>query len=209
MPRRCAAWRCAHGYRDGVPAKGGRPCIASARWNNIQLVAMYLSPPFGMFPRWVCVKAVGAINSEPVLGAIFLLWDEGTGSATIPMVVLSPLAKGNGPNGSGSGYFNTVHYTHSSLLRTIQDLSVERVGGQGAHRVDLRIIAATNRTLSGLVERQLFRPDLYYRLSVFPLEVPPLRERVEDIEALADHFIKQASRRLGVPRPRLTNGRYM
>ena len=48
--------------------------FGEARWNNIQLVAMYLSPPFGMFPRWVCVKAVGAINSEPVLGAIFLLW---------------------------------------------------------------------------------------------------------------------------------------
>jgi len=77
----------------------------------------------------------------------------------------------------------------AKLLRTIQDLSVERVGGNGAHRVDVRIIAATNRTLSGLVEQQLFRPDLFYRLSGVDVRVPPLRERHEDILELARYFL--------------------
>jgi DNA-binding NtrC family response regulator len=77
----------------------------------------------------------------------------------------------------------------AKLLRTIQDLSVERVGGNGTHRVDIRIIAATNRTLSGLVERQLFRPDLYYRLSGVDVRVPALRERQQDVLELARHFL--------------------
>ena len=77
----------------------------------------------------------------------------------------------------------------AKLLRTIQDLSVERVGGNGAHRVDVRIIAATNRTLSGLVARQLFRSDLYYRLSGVDVRVPSLRERHEDILELARYFL--------------------
>src|SRR5437667_3556535 len=65
----------------------------------------------------------------------------------------------------------------AKLLRTIQDFAVERVGGQGAHRVDIRIIAATNRGLAGLVERDLFRSDLFYRLSGVDVRVPSLRER--------------------------------
>jgi len=77
----------------------------------------------------------------------------------------------------------------AKLLRSIQDLSVERVGGQGVHRVDIRIIAATNRTLSGLVERKLFRPDLYYRLSGVDIRVPSLRERHDDILELARYFL--------------------
>jgi transcriptional regulator with PAS, ATPase and Fis domain len=77
----------------------------------------------------------------------------------------------------------------AKLLRTIQDLSVERVGGQGAHRIDIRIIAATNRTLSGLVDQQLFRSDLYYRLSGVDVLVPSLRERHEDILELARYFL--------------------
>ncbi len=77
----------------------------------------------------------------------------------------------------------------AKLLRTIQDLSVERVGGHGAHRVDIRIIAATNRTLSGLVDRQLFRSDLYYRLSGVDIRVPSLRERQDDILELARYFL--------------------
>jgi len=64
----------------------------------------------------------------------------------------------------------------AKLLRTIQDLAIERVGGQGARRVDIRIIAATNRSLRGLVERQQFRADLYYRLSGVDVFVPALRE---------------------------------
>ena len=77
----------------------------------------------------------------------------------------------------------------AKLLRTIQDLAVERVGGNGAHRVDIRIIAATNRSLSALVERQLFRPDLYYRLSGVDVRVPSLRERREDVLELSRHFL--------------------
>jgi two-component system, NtrC family, response regulator HydG len=77
----------------------------------------------------------------------------------------------------------------AKLLRTIQDLAVERVGGQGSRRVDIRIIAATNRTLSGLVDRQLFRQDLYYRLSGVDVRVPSLRERHDDILELARYFL--------------------
>ncbi len=79
----------------------------------------------------------------------------------------------------------------AKLLRAIQDLSVERVGGSGAHRVDIRIIAATNRSLDGLVARQLFRPDLYYRLSGVDLRVPTLRERRDDILQLARYFLER------------------
>src|SRR5678816_2477850 len=60
----------------------------------------------------------------------------------------------------------------AKLLRAIQDLSVERVGGQGTHRVDIRIVAATNRSLASLVEQRLFRPDLFYRLSGVDIRVP-------------------------------------
>jgi two-component system response regulator HydG len=77
----------------------------------------------------------------------------------------------------------------AKLLRTIQDLAVERVGGQGSRRVDIRIIAATNRTLSGLVDQQLFRPDLFYRLSGVDVRVPSLRERHDDILELARYFL--------------------
>ncbi len=77
----------------------------------------------------------------------------------------------------------------AKLLRTLQDLSVERVGGQGAQRVDVRIVAATNRALSGLVDQQLFRRDLYYRLSGVDVRVPSLRERQDDVLELTRHFL--------------------
>jgi transcriptional regulator with PAS, ATPase and Fis domain len=79
----------------------------------------------------------------------------------------------------------------AKLLRAIQDLSVERVGGKEVHRVDLRIIAATNRSLAALVERQLFRPDLFYRLSGVDVRVPTLRERRADILELARYFLER------------------
>jgi transcriptional regulator with PAS, ATPase and Fis domain len=79
----------------------------------------------------------------------------------------------------------------AKLLRTIQDLAIERVGGNGARRVDIRIIAATNRRLSGLVERHVFRADLYYRLSGVDIFVPSLRERREDIVELARYFLER------------------
>jgi DNA-binding NtrC family response regulator len=79
----------------------------------------------------------------------------------------------------------------AKLLRAIQDLAVERVGGTGAHRVDIRIVAATNRSLLGLVERQLVRPDLYYRLAGVDIHVPALRERRADILELARYFLER------------------
>jgi two-component system response regulator HydG len=79
----------------------------------------------------------------------------------------------------------------AKLLRAIQDLAVERVGGNGTHRVDIRIVAATNRSLTELVERRLFRPDLYYRLSGVDIRVPALRERRPDIQELAAYFLER------------------
>ena len=77
----------------------------------------------------------------------------------------------------------------AKLLRAIQDLSVERVGGVGAHRVDIRVVAATNRSLAAMVEHRLFRADLFYRLSGVEIRIPALRERREDVPALAAHFL--------------------
>jgi DNA-binding NtrC family response regulator len=79
----------------------------------------------------------------------------------------------------------------AKLLRAIQDLAVERVGGHGTHRVDIRIIAATNRGLRDMVARQLFRPDLFYRLSGVDVRVPTLRERQPDILELAHYFLER------------------
>lgn len=79
----------------------------------------------------------------------------------------------------------------AKLLRAIQDLSIERVGGIVTHRIDTRIVAATNRGLRGLVDRQLFRPDLYYRLSGVDIRVPTLRERRADIPELARYFLER------------------
>ena len=86
----------------------------------------------------------------------------------------------------------------AKLLRTIQDLGVERVGGTGPHRVDIRVVAATNRSLTNMVEQRLFRPDLYYRLSGVDLRIPALRERRADVPVLAEHFLEahRSTRRL-------------
>jgi two-component system response regulator HydG len=77
----------------------------------------------------------------------------------------------------------------AKLLRAIQDLAVERVGANGPHKVDIRIVAATNRCLAPLVERQLFRTDLFYRLSGVDIRVPTLRERRDDVRELAQYFL--------------------
>jgi transcriptional regulator with PAS, ATPase and Fis domain len=79
----------------------------------------------------------------------------------------------------------------AKLLRAIQDLAVERVGGNGTHKVDIRIIAATNRSLAGLVDRRLFRPDLFYRLAGIDVRVPALRERRGDVAELARYFLER------------------
>jgi two-component system NtrC family response regulator len=90
----------------------------------------------------------------------------------------------------------------AKLLRALQDLAVERVGGHGLHRVNTRVVAATNKKLAGLVEGRLFRADLYYRLAGIEIHVPPLRERREDILELASYFLErhEHTRRLTLSR---------
>jgi transcriptional regulator with GAF, ATPase, and Fis domain len=83
------------------------------------------------------------------------------------------------------------------LLRILQDGTFERIGGHKPLRVDVRIVAATHRDLQEMVAQGGFREDLWYRISVFPIHLPPLRERVEDIAALAAHFASRAGKRLG------------
>jgi hydrogenase-4 transcriptional activator len=85
------------------------------------------------------------------------------------------------------------------LLRILQDGSFERVGGQRQLKVDVRIIGATHRDLHAMVSEGHFREDLWYRLAVFPIHLPPLRSRPEDIPQLASHFALKASRRFGTP----------
>ncbi len=91
------------------------------------------------------------------------------------------------------------------LLRVLQEGTFERVGEGRTRKTDVRVIAATNRDLSREATEGRFRPDLFYRLSVFPVEVPPLRMRREDIPDLAAHFVANAAKRLGVAAPRITN----
>jgi transcriptional regulator with GAF, ATPase, and Fis domain len=85
------------------------------------------------------------------------------------------------------------------LLRVLQDSFVERVGGQTPIRVDVRIIAATHRDLPTMVRERQFREDLWYRINVFPLLMPPLRDRPEDIGMLVRHFVHRAADRFGLP----------
>jgi two-component system, NtrC family, response regulator HydG len=79
----------------------------------------------------------------------------------------------------------------AKLLRALQDLAVERVGGNGVYQVNTRVVAATNKKLCGLVEARMFRADLYYRLAGIEIQVPPLRERREDILELAGYFLER------------------
>ncbi len=85
----------------------------------------------------------------------------------------------------------------AKLLRFIQEKEFERLGGMKTHKVDVRVVAATNRDLAAAVAEGLFREDLFYRLNVFPLRVPALRERKEDIPELLSHFVERISHEYG------------
>src|SRR5256886_11838892 len=91
------------------------------------------------------------------------------------------------------------------LLRVLQERTVRPVGGSNEIPIDVRVIAATNRELDQLVAEHGFREDLYYRLSVIPVRVPPLRERREDIPVLANHFLKKYSPAAGKSILRIAN----
>ena len=92
----------------------------------------------------------------------------------------------------------------AKLLCVLQEQEIERVGDTRVRKIDVRIIAATNRDLKSEVEAGRFRQDLFYRLSVFPIELPPLRERREDIPLLATHFAKKSAAKMNRPLPRIT-----
>jgi len=102
---------------------------------------------------------------------------------------------------SGSAFLDEVGdfspFIQLRLLRVLQEKEFERVGETVSRKVDARIIAATNRNLTELVERGRFRPDLYYRLRVIPIYLPPLRERKDDLPLLINHFIDQFNKRMG------------
>jgi len=88
-------------------------------------------------------------------------------------------------------------HLQTKLLRVVQEQEFERVGGSRTIQVDVRIVAATNRDLKGMVEENKFRADLYYRLAVFPMNVPPLRARREDIPLLTRYFVQKHAQRIG------------
>ena len=92
------------------------------------------------------------------------------------------------------------------LLRVLQEGQFERVGEARTRNVDVRVIAATNRDLAAAVREKSFREDLYFRLNVFPIDCVPLRQRVDDIPLLAQHFLKAAAHKLKIGDPRLTEG---
>jgi two-component system nitrogen regulation response regulator NtrX len=94
--------------------------------------------------------------------------------------------------------------TQAKVLRVLEEGEVERVGSSRTIRVDVRVIAATNKDLEKEIEKGAFREDLFFRLSVIPLQVPPLRERVEDIPALVQHFLETLARENNFRRRRIT-----
>jgi two-component system nitrogen regulation response regulator NtrX len=96
--------------------------------------------------------------------------------------------------------------TQAKVLRVLQEQTFQRVGGQQTIKVDVRVIAATNKDLEAEIANSLFRSDLFYRLNVIPIDVPPLRARGDDIVLLAEHFLRRFAAETGVPRKKLSSG---
>jgi transcriptional regulator with GAF, ATPase, and Fis domain len=92
----------------------------------------------------------------------------------------------------------------AKLLRVLQEQELERVGDTRTRKLNVRVVAASNRDLKKEVEEGRFREDLFYRLGVFPIEVPPLRERRDDIAPLVAHFVRQSARRMNRPEPQMS-----
>src|SRR3954468_11802087 len=97
------------------------------------------------------------------------------------------------------------HSVQSKLLRVLEEHRFERIGGAATIDVDVRIICATNRNLADEVKRGRFREDLFFRINVFPLTIPPLRVRKEDLDALTDYFLQRFARELKKPSLRMTD----
>jgi len=95
-------------------------------------------------------------------------------------------------------------HLQAKLLRVLQEREFERVGGTKSIKVNVRVLATSNRDLLQVIEKGSFRQDLYYRLNVFPLHMPPLRERREDILLIAEHFLRRCARKHGLKLPGLT-----
>src|SRR5438876_989423 len=96
--------------------------------------------------------------------------------------------------------------TQAKVLRVLQEQTFQKVGGQQTITVDVRVIAATNKNLDKEIDRGTFRDDLYYRLNVIPIEVPPLRSRGNDVVLLAEHFLRRFAAETGTPRKKLSAG---
>ena len=96
--------------------------------------------------------------------------------------------------------------TQTDLLRVLQEREIVRVGGNQPIKVDFRVVAATNKNLEQLIEEGKFRPDLFYRLNVFHIELPPLRERREDIPLLVDHFVRKFAEQMNKRITRVSRG---
>ncbi len=94
----------------------------------------------------------------------------------------------------------------SKILRVLQERRFDRIGGRALIEVDVRIVCATNRNLEEMVRAGQFREDLFFRIHVFPVVIPPLRQRRSDIDALADHFIRKFSKELGKPNCQISDG---
>jgi two-component system nitrogen regulation response regulator GlnG len=96
----------------------------------------------------------------------------------------------------------------AKLLRLLEDHRIERIGGREPIRVDVRILAATNRDLEAAIAGQRFRSDLFYRLNVVPIHLPPLADRIDDVSLLCDYFLERFALELGVRNPGLADGAY-